>query len=393
MNKYIFLPLLALAMLMTGCKSEPDYGSAIFITGPLQSQSMTFPIDGQSEMSLTVTSTDVALADTKVSVAVAPELIDEFNRTTRRSCQVPPSESYQIEGADAVIKAGRAQSTQIKLKANASSLQDGVSYCLPITIKQPSGSMQILETSRTAYIMFKKVIHTKVAVLNGSSAFDIKPFWDEATSPVKALNQLTLEMKVCPTGLSDGKGISSIFGCEENFLFRFGDGASIAGNQLSLAKASIGQPAHPNSKNHYDMKFDRTFENNEWFHLACTYDGIYLRIYINGTLANSIETKGGTINLSTAYDGYEWNKDGFAIGRSAGYSRFFKGYISECRVWSVPRTMSQIQDGMDYVDPKSEGLLAYWRFNGETQPDGTIRDETGHGYDATPYGKISYIDN
>lgn len=55
--------------------------------------------------------------------------------------------------------------------------------------------------------------------------------------------------------------------------------------------------------------------------------------------------------------------------------------------------MSQIQDGMDYVDPKSEGLLAYWRFNGETQPDGTIRDETGHGYDATPYGKISYIDN
>ena len=62
-------------------------------------------------------------------------------------------------------------------------------------------------------------------------------------------------------------------------------------------------------------------------------------------------------------------------------------------MWSVPRTMSQIQDGMDYVDPKSEGLLAYWRFNGETQPDGTIRDETGHGYDATPYGKISYIDN
>ena len=132
---------------------------------------------------------------------------------------------------------------------------------------------------------------------------------------------------------------------------------------------------------------------NHWLHFAAVYDGQYLRLYLDGEQIHFVETKnGGTINLSMAYDGHTW-EDTFSIGRSAGNARFFDGYISECRVWNVARTSAQIEDGVCYVDPTSEGLIAYWRFDGETQDDGSVLDMTGHGHNAVPGGTITYVDN
>src|SRR3712207_9415665 len=89
-----------------------------------------------------------------------------------------------------------------------------------------------------------------------------------------------------------------------------------------------------------------------------------------------------------AYDGHTWD-DTFAIGRSVGHQRFFDGLVSECRVWNIARTQSQLQNGVCYVDPTTPGLVAYWRFNGQLQDDGTVLDETGHGYNAHPWGQRS----
>ena len=76
-----------------------------------------------------------------------------------------------------------------------------------------------------------------------------------------------------------------------------------------------------------------------------------------------------------------------------GLCTLFDGYISECRVWNVARTTAELEDGICYVDPTSEGLISYWRFDGETQEDGTVLDMTGHGHNAKPYGDITYVDN
>ena len=93
-----------------------------------------------------------------------------------------------------------------------------------------------------------------------------------------------------------------------------------------------------------------------------------------------------------AYDGHTWD-DTFAIGRSVGFARMFDGCVSECRVWNVARSTAELNDGICYVDPSTPGLIGYWRFNGELQDDGTVRDETGHGYDATPYRAVQWMEN
>ena len=390
---------------LAACDNGADYGDAIFLTGTLSSQNIRFLVDGESSQAITVSSTAKATEDVKISITVDPSKIDEYNAQTGRNSELPPSGSFSLSGSEVTIKAGTAQSDQLVVKADGDKLKEGVAYCIPVTITSVSGGgLDILESSRTAYLLLTKVIDVKAAYLARTGGFNVYGFKDTKDkdgniiqeSPVRSMSQMTLEMKVKPISFPNSprsaNGISSLVGLEENFLFRFGDGAGNPCNKLQLAKASIGTAFHPDQKEHYEAWAENEFPTNQWLHFAAVYDGSWLRVYLDGEQIQAVETKGGTINLSMAYDGHSWD-DCFAIGRSAGNARFFDGCVSECRVWNVARSQAELQDGICYVDPSSAGLVAYWRFNGEVQDGGVVRDETGHGYDATIFGTVQWVDH
>ena len=127
MKKYTLLSLLALLFCVSGCKTEPDYSDAVYTTGTLTSSNVKFLVEGQSTLGLTVTSTDKTETDVAVGVQVAPQLLEAFNASTGRNCQMPPEGSYSFEAGDVIIPAGSNQSTQIKVTADADKLQEGVS--------------------------------------------------------------------------------------------------------------------------------------------------------------------------------------------------------------------------------------------------------------------------
>ena len=62
------------------------------------------------------------------------------------------------------------------------------------------------------------------------------------------------------------------------------------------------------------------------------------------------------------------------------------------QTWNVSRTESQIKENMITVDPKSEGLAAYYKLNGTDQfQDGEtwkVKDASGHGMDGLVNGAI-----
>lgn len=389
MKKSIFALLLASAVAFTGCNNNDDVSDALFVTGTLVNNSIKFAVDGQSSIGVTVSSTAKAEADIKVRLKAAPELLEQYNAENGSSYQVPPTDAYDLEDSEVIIKKGTSQSTQAKLNADAEKFAEGVSYCLPITIVSAEGGMESIEKAKTVYVRFTKVINIKAANLANRGGFDVMGFLkdENGESPVKALGQMTLEMKVFPNSFghglpaNDGGSISSLCGCEENFLFRFGDGAGQPVNKLQLSVGRIG-------KETYDSWVDTPFETGHWIHFAAVYDGSTLRIFVDGELRHSVNTKGGNIDLSESYAG-----PCFAIGRSAGHARYFDGYVSECRVWNIARTVDELNAGICYVDPTTPGLVAYWRFNGEEQPDGSVLDETGHGYNATKFGTVSYVEN
>ena len=76
---------------------------------------------------------------------------------------------------------------------------------------------------------------------------------------------------------------------------------------------------------------------NAWTHLALTYDGATLRLYVNGTQASSLARTG---NLATSANALQ-------IGGDSLYGQFFQGTIDEVRVYNVALTAAQVQADMN----------------------------------------------
>ena len=99
-----------------------------------------------------------------------------------------------------------------------------------------------------------------------------------------------------------------------------------------------------------------TINLNEWQHVAVVYNEATgsMKFYKNGALF--------TYSISI---GQPTSAQKFAIGSSQqnGPNQFFKGKISDVRVWNVERTQAQIQANMNVeLTGEESGLVAYFPF-------------------------------
>jgi hypothetical protein len=75
---------------------------------------------------------------------------------------------------------------------------------------------------------------------------------------------------------------------------------------------------------------------NTWTHLAVTYDGMTLRLYVNGV---QVTSQARTGNLATSANPLQ-------IGGDSSYGHYFKGTIDEVRIYNVELSLSEIQADM-----------------------------------------------
>ena len=109
---------------------------------------------------------------------------------------------------------------------------------------------------------------------------------------------------------------------------------------------------------------------NQWHHVASTYDGTNMKIYVDGELKaqSNLSFTIGNANISN-----------LLIGESPGFpGRVFNGKIDEVRIWNVARSQSQIINTMntilssEYYSSPDSGLVGYWRLDegtGQTAED------------------------
>jgi hypothetical protein len=86
---------------------------------------------------------------------------------------------------------------------------------------------------------------------------------------------------------------------------------------------------------------------NTWSHLASTYDGTTLRLYVNGSLVGSVAAS-GNIEVSGGV---------LRIGGNAIWGEYFSGLIDEVRVYNRALTAAQIQTDMTTPIGSPEHLL------------------------------------
>lgn len=93
---------------------------------------------------------------------------------------------------------------------------------------------------------------------------------------------------------------------------------------------------------------------NKWTHCAATYDGYYMRIYLNGVLAASTEAS-GDITM---------NSNNLVIGQQPGFVEYYKGMIDEAKVWKRALNQCEIINNMNCeLQPAQTDLVAYYKFN------------------------------
>ncbi len=180
---------------------------------------------------------------------------------------------------------------------------------------------------------------------------------------------LSFEGWIKPSSFKSGSPyISSIMGTEvsdsNSALLRLGDG-NLANNKLQfvLSINNVQQKLASNT----------ALNANTWYHVAATYDGTTMKIYINGVLDAS-RSQTGSINSNGAFN----------VGYLYSTSRNFNGKIDEVRVWKRALTQTEISQNTCNVTLPATSLTAYWKFN---EGSGTsVQDTSGNGVSLTLTG-------
>ncbi|MDI6050789.1 kelch repeat-containing protein [Flavobacterium sp. XS2P24] len=104
-----------------------------------------------------------------------------------------------------------------------------------------------------------------------------------------------------------------------------------------------------------DVPISYSDYENQWVHIAATFDGITKKIYRNNMLIGS-ENKIGAISIA--------GTSPVIIGAFGGGAEFFNGKIDEVRLWNRALCLAEIVNNMtgELILPQS-GLIAYYKFN------------------------------
>ncbi|MEL7148258.1 MAG: LamG domain-containing protein, partial [Bacteroidota bacterium] len=130
-----------------------------------------------------------------------------------------------------------------------------------------------------------------------------------------------------------------------------------------------------------DMSGTTIVNDNEWHHLAVVYDGIDKIIYVDGVEDARVTNAHGGNPLGWYRVRFGFIGDGSEATTFDGSrnEKYFKGELTEIRLWESVRTSSEIQDFYQkQLHGDDDGLLLYYNFNEGTGDQ--LIDKSGNGH-------------
>ena len=364
MNKSGFAWCILLALAFAGCQGDQEgkhhFDNKVFISAASYTPEVRVMRDAldvteEHTCKITVAMAQPVAQDITVSFAEAPELLDRYRTFyDDPTAQLLPSDGgyYDFSQVSAVIRSGLVQSEPLAFtfkKLDKLPIENKERYVLPMTIVSADG-MEVLASARTVYFVFMKAALVNVVVdMNENCAW---PNWTSETEAVKDMERFSFEALVY--GNSFKKEISTIMGIEDVFLLRVGD-ADIPMNQVQVAFCTKDEGS---TYRGYVTSSSLKLQPYRWYHIAVTFDKGDICVYLDG------------------------KPRCFWIGYSYDDKRSFDGMMGEIRVWNKVLTAEEInaKDHFYKIDPASEGLVSYWKFNDNNTKDKVVKDYSGNGF-------------
>lgn len=355
LNKLMIAALVGFSIAFTGCQETEDneqhYDNKLFISAKSYTENVLFKKGDTSVKSgITVAIAKPTDNEIKVTIEPAPELLSTYKLAYYDDAAVIlPAEHYSMNETSTTINPGSVTSPTLPIEfINTGELDLKTTYVLPVTIKSAEG-IDMLQSAKTYYYIFKGAsLINVVCNLNRNRAY---PSWKDGKK-FDNLAENTLEILI--KGNSFPNQVNTLMGIESNYLLRIGD-AGVPSNQLQVATSSGNL-----------TNSDLQFESGKWYHISVTFNKGAIKVYINGVEKLSGSVNKSSVSLGAAHSDEASGKPRcFWVGYSYSSDRFFDGVVSEARIWNRALSASEIQAVNHFytVDPASEGLIAYWKFN------------------------------
>lgn len=371
-NKYLMM-LGALAVIaFTGCKNEDPaehhFDNKLYVSSSLFTDNLLIASDAVDE-TRTINVRLAQPADRQVTVTITgrPDLAARYNMEYGDNAFALPEEHWSIPETVRTIEPGTIAAEGFDvLFSNIKELDISDRYVLPVEISSVQGA-PLLRSHEMVYFVVRgaAIINVVADVTKMKAQFSWK---GDAANIVRSMPVVTVEALLNCTADSWEAGrdnsLGTVFGIEGHYLLRIGD-AGFPRDQLQIVTP------HGNWPNGNEAP---SLPVGEWVHIAVVYDAPNnMRLYyINGEkVAERTTNISSNINLTSGcYVGYAYDN-----------SRWLPAMMSELRLWNVARTQEQIAASPYKVDPASEGLVGYWKFDEGT--GNVIHDNTANGTDLT----------
>ena len=359
-----YVPVLAAALLMAACQNndEADFASKAFIDGKTFTSETIIKDASTLVKSLKLSTSRPAEKDLNATFAVAKQLVDTYNKAYYSNAVLLPDTCYKVLVGEVKINQGSVKSNEARFEfSKLGDLDRSTTYVLPVTVD--CKDIEVLQSAKNYYFVFRA--GALINVVADMSKNYLQVDW-KTPDLVTDMHQITMEALIYPREF--GKLISTIMGIEGNFLMRIGD-AGFPDNQIQIATRSGNFPDYDSNKG---------LLTKRWQHVAMTYnaDTREVKVYVNGMLQSQ-----GTLRMGTVTIKGDSPDRMFLIGKSYDDARWFEGNMSEVRVWNVVRTQEEIAGHIYSVDPKTPGLVGYWKMDDSSSPN-IVKDATGNGNDA-----------
>lgn len=273
-----------------------------------------------------------------------------------------------------------------KLALQSVSPNRGTTYLVSLTHSLPTVSFgSINYTNISEGFGFGSTIAGLGGALDTTASYAGDGSWLNGI-PLKETNKFTIEGWYYPkSGLSDG----AIFSLGTTYqLMRVND----TGLRLRVSRGGAAVEGA-----NFDLTVNDVLNKEAWNHLAVTFDGEDLRLYVNGVVLAEVP------DVVPEYQAvYLDDPQGLAFNQTSGTSvpAIGTGAVDEIRVWNIARTQEELQENsLAPLNGNEAGLVAYWSFD---NPSGELElDSSTSGYTINvrpksrienPAPQIGYVD-
>lgn len=369
--KKIHVLLLLLCSLFYSCNNA-EYGvidNAIYFTDAETSANKVVYLDPQgSSVNLTVRSVNKLAANTSVECYVDPSALDRYNKRNGVSFVILPEELYTLPEKFTISEGEFISGIEkIDIKGfTKEMINSGNKFALPLTIKSVDG-IDLLPSSSSLILTIDPIVETSVISLRAKSTPEVEqsgPYIHVPLSQPLQLNTWTIEFRFRKNRMDHTVG--------QYFLTLSGEG----GQEIRFAIG--GGHRFWMRNNGAETASNQLMEADKWYHAAIVADGSQISIYLNGVLDKTMPDPAGIQNIQNRfYIGFPNMNSGETF------------WFSELRIWNTVRSESDIQFNMFGVNPKTEGLVGYWKFNeGSGVEFQNFADETApNAYLSSEYGE------